>query len=628
MLPEDWHADHIAPWHLTQRTNVHEMQALCPACNLKKGGAILMPTPGAAYRSFQAEAFTLTGLILGGRFPHKDIFFDVTTGGGKGSLPLIFSRLVPHFADQIAWIVPRASLATQGELVFIDEEKEAFRHLIGITHEIRKSTNDYNPARGTAGFVTTYQALAADTAGITHAALLSKRTILILDEPHHIKDNLKNPDDPELKWKRAVQPLIDAAVLRIYMSGTFARGDDAPIAFLPYVAEGRGYALNFPPEQTVRYSRFQALKEQAIVPLHFHILDGQAEWLDRQGQRIKRDSFDSVKSQEGSAMLMAALQTQYAEHLLEKTVEAWQGYRTAYGHGKLLVVAPFIAVAKSYVRFLRQLGVHALIATTDKEDEAEKNIGLFSDRAGSHACTALVTVAMAYEGLDVPSVTHMACLTHYRSEPWLEQCFGRTCRRFREKPCGHIFIPDDPDFRRIAERLLSEQRGLAYSPTLLPEEPTGGNPGGDLPPQEPPEPIVPLASTATDMRSWDLASGQGMTREETDRILALAKEEGIIGCDALQLKRVFAKWENRVGKMKPPKPPLTKQTVSEREIKLRQQIEKRCAQMDSAAQVPFGTTNKRLIRHYHKKREDMLESELLAVWAYLDEEASAGDAYA
>jgi 5-methylcytosine-specific restriction endonuclease McrA len=36
-LPHDWHADHIVPFRVSQRTNVHEMQALCPACNLAKG---------------------------------------------------------------------------------------------------------------------------------------------------------------------------------------------------------------------------------------------------------------------------------------------------------------------------------------------------------------------------------------------------------------------------------------------------------------------------------------------------------------------------------------------------------------------------------------------------------------
>ena len=36
-LPDDWHADHITPWSKTRRTNVFELQALCPTCNLRKG---------------------------------------------------------------------------------------------------------------------------------------------------------------------------------------------------------------------------------------------------------------------------------------------------------------------------------------------------------------------------------------------------------------------------------------------------------------------------------------------------------------------------------------------------------------------------------------------------------------
>lgn len=36
-LDNDWHADHIIPWSVSARTNVYEMQPLCPKCNLKKG---------------------------------------------------------------------------------------------------------------------------------------------------------------------------------------------------------------------------------------------------------------------------------------------------------------------------------------------------------------------------------------------------------------------------------------------------------------------------------------------------------------------------------------------------------------------------------------------------------------
>lgn len=37
VLPEQWHADHTVAWWLTRRTNVHEMGATCPRCNLLKG---------------------------------------------------------------------------------------------------------------------------------------------------------------------------------------------------------------------------------------------------------------------------------------------------------------------------------------------------------------------------------------------------------------------------------------------------------------------------------------------------------------------------------------------------------------------------------------------------------------
>jgi type I site-specific restriction endonuclease len=37
----------------------------------------------------------------------------------------------------------------------------------------------------------------------------------------------------------------------------------------------------------------------------------------------------------------------------------------------------------------------------------------------------LVTVAMAYEGMDCPEVSHVVALTHIRSRPWLEQMIAR-----------------------------------------------------------------------------------------------------------------------------------------------------------------------------------------------------------
>lgn len=80
----------------------------------------------------------------------------------------------------------------------------------------------------------------------------------------------------------------------------------------------------------------------------------------------------------------------------------------------MLVVAANIASAKRYLEWLKEMGVIAAIATSADTKEAKKAIERFKTH-GKNAVDILVTVAMAYEGLDVPAVTHIACLTHIRS---------------------------------------------------------------------------------------------------------------------------------------------------------------------------------------------------------------------
>ena len=44
-LPANWHADHVIPWSVSHHTNVFEMQALCPLCNLRKGSTMTSHNP-------------------------------------------------------------------------------------------------------------------------------------------------------------------------------------------------------------------------------------------------------------------------------------------------------------------------------------------------------------------------------------------------------------------------------------------------------------------------------------------------------------------------------------------------------------------------------------------------------
>src|ERR671911_400375 len=74
----------------------------------------------------------------------------------------------------------------------------------------------------------------------------------------------------------------------------------------------------------------------------------------------------------------------------------------------------------------------------------------------------LVTVAMAYEGLDVPEVAVVAALTHIRSRPWLEQMVARATRvdphaGTYESQQALVYHPDDPLFARFRSSIETEQ---------------------------------------------------------------------------------------------------------------------------------------------------------------------------
>ena len=385
-------------------------------------------------RSHQAAFRRIAREIAQGA-PIKRIIAPVTPGGGKSALPgILADELISSIADRIAWVVPRNSLRSQGEGDFPGWSR--FR--------IRAAGNEADPCRGTRGYVTTYQAIVADPA--RHLETFSRgRWILFTDEPHHCLAGGE--------WDKALSPLVSRARLVVYASGTFARGDGQPIAGIRYNGAGMP-EFEGPDTAVVRYSRADALREGAIVPVYFRHLDGRAEWEDEEGALRASTSFRSDYS---PAALFTALRTEYAFALLDETVADWRRHRRqVFPVAKLLVVAPNISVARQYLDHLHKRRIDALIATSDDDARAQEAILRFKGLAAP-AVDALVTVAMAYEGLSVPAVTHIACLTHIRSVPWLEQLFARGNRTAPGKVAGYVFGPEDPRLRAAIAFIEAEQ---------------------------------------------------------------------------------------------------------------------------------------------------------------------------
>ena len=218
-----------------------------------------------------------------------NILAAVTPGGGKSLLPVIAAHrlIAAGLVERVVWVVPRDSLRLQAEEAFADP---LWRATFGHALSVRAADNERDPARGLAGYVTTYQAVAAAPA-LHLAEARAHRTLLVIDEVHHLpvagrpgSDEASAEDREAGAWSRAMLPLMEAAAVRLHLSGTLERADGRRILGLPYrpAAPGHGPELDLdaPGLAVIGYSRAQALTERAVLPVTFGAIDGEASWLE------------------------------------------------------------------------------------------------------------------------------------------------------------------------------------------------------------------------------------------------------------------------------------------------------------------------------------------------------------
>src|SRR5919112_882453 len=456
------------------------------------------------HRPLRAHQQALAGLVdaitRGEATGVTDILAAVTPGGGKSLLPVIAAaRLIEAgTVEQVCWVVPRDSLRLQAEEAFADP---AWRSALGHALSVRASDNEPDPSRGLAGYVTTYQAIAA-APELHLAEIRRRRTLLVVDELHHLPalseyepNVIADPSAEDASaWSRALLPMLESAALRLHLSGTLERADGRAILWLPYragaKARTREVTIDAPGWAVVGYSRAQAVAEKAVLPVTFGALDGEASWLEGGKTAVEQPRVGPHRlsapypTEITRPALFTALRTGFALELLQEALKTTRELRaqrrakrgvapgeSARGLGKLLVVAPDQKSARLYLDWLRgwmspaQAEREVRLATSGERD-AHEALAAFRLTAEP---SILVTVAMAYEGLDAPEVAVVAALTHIRSRPWLEQMIARATRvdpnaGAYETQRALVFHPDDPLFAKFRQRIETEQGTSARRP--------------------------------------------------------------------------------------------------------------------------------------------------------------------
>lgn len=514
-------------------------------------------------RSHQKELEAVLRNLNESELPH-DVLVDVVPGGGKSMLPGLLAKRFPH--HRIAWYVPRLSLARQAAI--------GMQKHFGI--EIRESGNHTDPSRGTRGFVATHAALTS-APDLWRHELSRHPYLLVIDELHHAK--LSRSGEPNA-LANAIADLN--YTVRLCMTGTLETNDNSLIYNVPYAGTARGYELDLQSfaGKVIRYSRSSALGQGAIVPVEFHYHDGPVKWEDREG--IQEARLSQVGSEDEAQAVWTALRTELADQLLANTIAHWRKFGR-----KLLVVCADQQTSKAYHASISRQGILCGLAISDAAD-AHSDIDEF--REGRIEC--LVTCQMAYEGLDVPDITHIACLTHIRSVPWILQMLARAWRAMPGKKQCWAFVPNDPRMNRVIEKIRREQEVVV--PLLQQKNGQGGSTQDFA--------FVPISGEVLSVTAEMLDDGQ-VKDPILEQVAALCDQYNL-PMNSPSAAEFISALRSGITLSKRAK------TVIDKETEQRNHIAETCRKADNAKGLPFGTHQARLFHHTGKRMENMKLEEL------------------
>lgn len=181
-----------------------------------------------------------------------------------------------------------------------------------------------------------------------------------------------------------------------------------------------------------------------LVPLR---CPAEAKYKERGKKRAttnRTDNEDLTNREIRDSIFTANSKPRYWQSTAKKTVNDWNKYRKAtFDIWRLLGICHDQEMAADVGLYLRnELGVNAGLAISGSGDEHGKKAmatwvtgggpvesgheALEKFKVGKYE--ALLTVAMAYEGYDVPEISHIMFLTNYRTKTFCIQAFTRGCR--------------------------------------------------------------------------------------------------------------------------------------------------------------------------------------------------------
>ncbi len=298
------------------------------------------------------------------------------------------------------------------------------------------------PPRDFDGVAVTYARVASDPAA--WAAQVSRDTLVVVDEAHHLGE--------DLTWGASFRRAFAAAPRWLLLSGTPFRSDATPIPGVRY--DGEGLAI-----PDVSYTYEQAVADGICRPVAFVTFDGTLSW--RSGDDVIESSFETVLStREASRRYRTAISTELPDGLPRIVKEADAKLRAlrAEGHrdAGALAVAADGEHARRIAKLVGEASGHAPVVVLHTEANAARKLQAFRDSREPW----IVAVNMVSEGVDIPRLRVGVYATAAKTPLIFRQIVGRFVRTIPGRPAepSWLYLPAERTLRVHASEIESELR--------------------------------------------------------------------------------------------------------------------------------------------------------------------------
>lgn len=431
-LPANFHADHKKPFCAGGETTLDNIQALCPSCNLKKGGKSGIWTPqGITLRSWQADAFASCIRVVTRGTP---ALVQATPGAGKTIFACTIARYLRDTGrvDRVLVVSPLASL----KKAWADDMSMFEIELDPDCGNGKERTSEFS------GKSTTYQSMIGQGADVERILQHQKDTLVILDEVHHVGDNCS--------WGIGLQQACKNARAILCLSGTPFRSDGNQIPFIKYNESGQAVA-----DYVYGYSKALTDKPQVCRAVYFPSYEGNMEWL-KKNQTYKASFSDELNDEMESARLKTALWSkEWVYSTLNEAKTKLADIRVTHPDAAGLVVAMDKSHAEYIAKILAKITSSTPLVVTSDDPDAGDRIKEFRSKSDPW----IVAVKMVSEGVDIKRLRVCVYLSNVITELFFRQVVGRIVRYIKgvKEQEAFFYIPADRRLVDMAKHFQEER---------------------------------------------------------------------------------------------------------------------------------------------------------------------------